>query len=130
MATLVKYGDAIGLDFGTADLETDWGFKIVESMSGESSYSTEITLKNHTGDTVGLILGDSRTTGTVAGIASSAGMTYGLGDIADNPTAVGNQDSGGCIITSVRVNYSNEDFVKYELGFSAWDGVNPSGSSS
>lgn len=116
MPTLVKHGSAIGQAFGTAD--NVMGFDIVESMSSEETYGTEITLKDHNGDTTGLVLGDKRTNGTVSGLAGSS--TTGVGDAATNPTDVG---ATSCVVTSVRANYSNEDFVKYEYGFSAWEGV-------
>jgi len=124
MSTLIKYGTASDLTFGTSDLSSDWGFDIVEAMSAEETFGTEINVKDHNGDTVGLVLGDKKTTGSVSGMAAS--LNYGVGDTATNPTSVG---ESSIVITSLRANYANEDFLKYEIGFSAWEGVDVTDSS-
>lgn len=115
---MAKYGSATTWTYGT---EGAGSFDVVESVSGETNYGTEITVKDHNGDTVGLILDDIKGTVTVSGLASSAPYSVGEDD-ADDPSGIA--DVGGkFIVTSVRANMSNEDFVKYEYTATGWANI-------
>lgn len=115
---MAKYGDANDWSFGTA---THTEFDVVESVSAECNFATEITGKNNAGQTTGLILADKRGTATVSGIASSFGV--GLGSNQTDPSGIASQAGGQLIVTSVRCNKSNEDFVKYEYTVTSYGGI-------
>lgn len=116
MPTLAKHGSAANLLFGTT---TFTGLTIVNSMSAEETYATEIFVKDKDGDTTGMVQGDKRTSGTIGGLADAAPSAT-LGSSATNPTSVG---SANCVITSLRMSGSNEDFQNFELGFQAFEGI-------
>jgi hypothetical protein len=118
MATLKKFGDAQDLAFGTA---TVTGFDIVESVSAESSYSTEITVKDKDGDTVGLVLGDERGSLTITGMADDKPTSMGAENPFSDPTGI--LGTGTVIVTGIRCTMSNEDFVKYETTCSVYEGI-------
>jgi hypothetical protein len=114
--TLAKHGSATNLLFGSTTFS---GLTIVNSMSAEQTYSTEIFVKSKDGDTTGLVQGDKRTSGSVGGYAAAAPSAT-LGSASSNPTGVG---STNCVITSLRMSGSNEDFQTFELGFQAFEGI-------
>jgi len=118
MSTLKKFGEAQTLSFGTGTIA---GFDIVESASAESSYSTEITVKDKDGDTVGLVLGDERGSLTISGMADAAPTTMGAENPFGDPTGI--LGTGTVIVTGIRCTMSNEDFVKYETTCSVYEGI-------
>ena len=115
---MAKYGTAQSWTYGTSSAGS---FDVVESVSGETNYGTEITVKDHNGETVGLILDDIKGTVTVSGLSSGAPYAVGA-ENADDPSGIA--DVGGkFIVTSVRANMSNEDFVKYEYTATGWANI-------
>ena len=116
MATVTKHGSAKNLLFGSTTFS---GLTIVNSMSAEQTFATEIFVKDKDGSTTGLVQGDKRTSGSVGGYATSAPSAT-LGSAATNPTGVG---ASSCVVTSLRMSGSNEDFQTFELGFQAFEGI-------
>lgn len=115
-STLTKHGSAANLLFGTTTFS---GLTIVDSMSAEETFATEIFVKSKDGDTTGMVQGDKRTSGTIGGKANAVPSAT-LGSAAANPTGVG---STNCVVTSLRMSGSNEDFQNFELGFQAFEGI-------
>lgn len=117
-STVDKHGSAAQLLFGTVD-GASYGLTIVNTISAEQTYSTEIFVKDKDGSTTGMIQGDKRTSGSIGGLANTAPSAT-LGSAKANPTTVG---ATNCVITSLRMSGSNEDFQNFELGFAAFEGI-------
>ena len=117
MSDAVKKGLAENLKFGTADFT---GLTVVTSVSAEMSYATEIFVKDNDGQTSGMVLADERGTATISGFADTA-PTSSLGETGTDPSDTITGDL--IIITGVRTNMSNEDFVTYEVSITGFSGV-------
>lgn len=113
----VKKGSAESLQFGTADFTN---LTVVTSVSAEMSYATEIFVKDNDGQTSGMVLADERGTATISGFADSA-PSNSLGSESEDPSSTITGDL--IIITGVRTNMSNEDFVTYEVTMTGFSGV-------
>ena len=122
MATgLVKYGEASNVKFGTPEFGD---FVVVESVSATHSYQTNNTFKNEVGISVGQVLTDPKIEVTISGIAQ--GQVVTLGSIESLPNFVSAVEGGDgaagseggeseVVITSIKQDSSNEDFMKFEL---------------
>lgn len=129
MATgLVKFGEAQDVKFGTPTFGT---FVVVESISATHSYQTNNTFKNELGVSVGHVLTDPKIEVTISGIAEEQVAT--LGSTESLPNFVGAVEGGESssleggdtevVITSIKQDSSNEDFMKFELTGEAYADV-------
>lgn len=118
-----KYGKASEVAFGCPELEN---FQIVESVSATSSFQTNSMLKNEVGISVGQVLGDPKLEATISGANGGAPFTLGqiagvnlfVGDVEGGEQTggtSGSADSRDLVITSVKQDNSNEDFMKFEV---------------
>lgn len=117
-----KYGNAKDVPFGCPEMSE---FLIVESVSATSSFQTNQMLKNEVGISVGQVLGDPKLEATISGAHNEAPFT--LGQIANINLFVGDVEGGEqtsssegatareVVITSVKQDNSNEDFMKFEV---------------
>lgn len=130
-AGLVKYGKASEVKFGTPKFGE---FIVVESVSATHSYQTNNTFKNEVGVSVGQIITDPKIEVTITGIAEGQVITLGSTDSLPNfVSAVEGGDEGATgsegantevVITSIKQDSSNEDFMKFELTGEAYGDVN------
>lgn len=128
-AGLVKYGEASNVKFGTP---TFGEFIVVESVSATHSYQTNNTFKNEIGVSVGQIITDPKIEVTISGIAEGQVATLGSTDSLPNFVSAVEGEGGGTgseggetevVITSIKQDSSNEDFMKFELTGEAYGDV-------
>jgi hypothetical protein len=118
-----KYGAAKDVLFGVPESEE---FDVMESVSQTASFGTETQLKNEVGITIGQVISDPKLEITMSGMARSAPVA--LGAVTELESAVSTvADPDGTVpdklpierikfcIKQVKADYSNEDFVKFEL---------------
>jgi|GEM_PF-4353650 len=116
----IKYGAASELLFGIPENND---FDIVESSSQTASYGTDVQVKNEVGITVGQMLGDPKVEITMTGMGSAAPKALGaLTEMNSEVTGVAEGGTGEAergnlqfCIKQVKADFSNEDFVKFEL---------------
>jgi hypothetical protein len=118
---LQKYGEAANIKFGTPYVE---GFVVVESVSATHSFQSNATFKNEVGISVGQMLTDPKMDITINGIAEeqvqNLGAVVTLSNFVSAVEGAGGGSGSGAsnddvIITSVKQDNSNEDFMKFEL---------------
>lgn len=119
---LQKYGEATNVKFGTPYVD---GFVVVESVQGTHSFQTNNTFKNEVGISVGQVITDPKMDVTITGIAQQ--QVANLGEVKSLPNFIeaveGGTSSGSgesaaetkLLITSIKMDASNEDFMKFEL---------------
>ena len=116
-----KYGAASDIKFGCPTFGER--FTIVESVSATSTYQTNIALKNEVGITVGQVVGDPKVEMTISGVHEKAPVTLGeIESIAlfvfgakGGPSGSEGTTDNDCLVTSVKQDNSNEDFMKFEI---------------
>lgn len=115
----VKYGAASELLFGCPESDD---FDILESVSANSNFGTDMQVKNEVGNTVGVVVGDPRCEITMNGMGKKAPAALGalteLKVFVDSVGKDAQPSDGGTLefcIKSVKQDNSNEDFMKFEL---------------
>ena len=116
----VKYGAAKELKFGCPESDD---FDILESLSANANFGTDMQVKNEVGNTVGVVVGDPRIEITMNGISKKPPTALGaLTEIHIFVTEVGSEKEPAestsekkFVIKSVKQDNSNEDFMKFEL---------------
>jgi hypothetical protein len=119
-----KFGKASLITFGCPEMgNEEKGFSVVESVSATSSFQQNQMLKNEVGISVGQVVGDPKVEVTVSGCAQKAPFKIGeIGQVAIFVRSVegaaddaeGAQDTD-FLITSIKQDNSNEDFMKFEI---------------
>lgn len=124
----VKYGAAQNLNFGVPASED---FDIVESSSQTASFDTDIKVKNEVGITVGSVLGDPKIELTLSGLNKTAPVALGaVTEFKNYLAGIGTgaspetSDNEKFVVKQVKADFSNEDFVKYELTAEAYPNMN------
>jgi hypothetical protein len=119
-----KFGKASLITFGCPEMgNEEGGFSVVESVSVTSSFQQNQMLKNEVGISVGQVVGDPKVEITVSGCAEKAPFMLGeIGTVAVFVKSVegGEDEAEGAddtkfLITSVKQDNSNEDFMKFEI---------------
>ena len=124
-----KYGAASDIKFGCPTFGER--FTIVESVSATNSYQTNIALKNEVGITVGQVVGDPKLEVTISGVHEKSPVTTGeIESIAlfvfgakGGPSGSEGSNERDCLVTSVKQDNSNEDFMKFELQAEFYENV-------
>lgn len=129
-ASLIKCGEASDVKFGTPYVE---GFIVVESVQATNSYQSTGGFKNEVGITVGQYYTDPKMEVTITGVAEE--QVKDLGEVTQLANFVANTVGGGgggtgasstdVMITSVKQDSSNEDFMRFELTGERWLEVDP-----
>jgi hypothetical protein len=121
-SSLQKFGAASDVKFGTPYVD---GYVVVESVSGTNSFQTNNTFKNEVGISVGQVITDPKMEVTISGVAQ--GQVALLGEVKGLPNFIagvqGGQGGGSgdgatetdLLITSIKMDASNEDFMKFEM---------------
>ena len=121
-SALQKFGAASDVKFGTPYVD---GYVVVESVSGTNSFQTNNTFKNEVGISVGQVITDPKMEVTISGVAQ--GQVALLGEVKGLPNFIagvqGGQAGGSgdgatetdLLITSIKMDASNEDFMKFEM---------------
>ena len=122
--TLTKIGAATDVKFGTPYIDD---FIVVESVQATNSYQSTGGFKNEVGITVGQFFTDPKIEVTITGIAEKQVAALGKNDfkLVNFVSAVeGSSNSGTTgsegnetelLVTSVKQDSSNEDFMRFEI---------------
>jgi len=123
-----KYGAAADLKFGCPENDD---FDILESVSANSNFGTNVQVKNEVGNTVGSVIGDPKVDLTMNGMGKTAPKALGaVTELACFVTAVGddapptNAENLKFCIVGVKQDNSNEDFMKFEVTAEHYYNVN------